>query len=78
MRELVESVEAWDLTSGDPTFHHTAIIWKEGDNYYQFNHPERTKSFNLDSLPATTPIFSRALGMHLLLNYLLWLPQTLF
>jgi serine/threonine protein kinase len=56
MRELIESVEAWDFASGDPAFHHTAIIWKEGDNYYQFNHPERTKSFDLDSLPATTPI----------------------
>jgi serine/threonine protein kinase len=55
MRELIKSYEAWDLTSDE--FDHTVTVWKEGDNYFQAKHSARANaSFNLESLPATTPI----------------------
>jgi hypothetical protein len=54
MRELVKSYEVWNHTS--ERLDHTIIVWKEGDNYYQSEHSATNGSFDIDSLPVTTPI----------------------
>jgi serine/threonine protein kinase len=57
MRELVKHHEAWALTIDSEKFDHTVTVWKEGDNYFQAKHSARAgSSFDLGSLPATTPI----------------------
>ena len=53
MRELIHNYEVWDTRTDE--FDHTITVWKEGGDYYQVAHPARD-SFDLDSLPATTPL----------------------
>jgi serine/threonine protein kinase len=49
MRELILSYEVWHEDSD--TFDHSITVWKDGENYYQINHPARRGKFDLDSLP---------------------------
>ncbi|OJA15584.1 hypothetical protein AZE42_11984 [Rhizopogon vesiculosus] len=70
MRELVHSYEAW--ASASDTFEYTVIVWKEGDDYYQSNHPSRTKPFDLDNLPITAPV-TVTIPMHIFKGH--WHPS---
>ncbi|KAG2107365.1 hypothetical protein BD769DRAFT_1694102 [Suillus cothurnatus] len=54
MRELVNSYEVWNPTTEE--LDHTVIVWKENDNYYQYQHRATIELFNLNNLSTSESI----------------------